>query len=136
MVGQVGARRLGKADDTADRRVRESLPLPMQHSEKRAHTRFPARLRAAFEVDGRRVECRTRDVSLGGMFLDTTALPLPFGAELTVTVTLPLLVEPAPVRCVVRWVTASGVGVSFLSLRAAETWAINQLSVQSRGAPR
>jgi len=27
-------------------------------------------------------------------------------------------------------------GVSFLSLRAAETWAINQLSVQSRDLPR
>lgn len=70
------------------------------------------------------------------MFLDTTALSLPFGTELTVTVTLPLLVDPAPLRCVVRWVTASGMGLSFLSLRAAETWAINQLSVQSRDIPR
>ena len=39
----------------------------------------------AFEVEGRRVECRTRDLSLGGMFLDTTAVSLPFGTELTVT---------------------------------------------------
>jgi hypothetical protein len=106
------------------------------HSEKRAHTRFPARLRVAFEVEGRRVECRTRDLSLGGMFLDTTAVSLPFGTELTVTLTLPLLAEPTPVRCVVRWAIASGLGVSFLSLRAAETWAINQLSVQSRDVPR
>ena len=90
----------------------------------------------AFEVEGRRVECRTLDLSLGGMFLDTTAVSLPFGTELTVTLTLPLLAEPTPVRCVVRWAIASGLGVSFLSLRAAETWAINQLSVQSRDVPR
>lgn len=93
-------------------------------------------MRVAFEVEGRRVECRTRDLSLGGMFLDTTAVSLPFGTELTVTLSLPLLAEPTPVRCVVRWAIASGLGVSFLSLRAAETWAINQLSVQSRDVPR
>lgn len=104
--------------------------------EKRAHVRFPARLRVSFEVDGRRVECRTRDLSLGGMFLDTTAVSLPFGTELAVALTLPLLAEPAPVRCVVRWAIASGMGVSFLSLRAAETWAVNQLAAQSRDVPR
>jgi hypothetical protein len=105
-------------------------------SEKRAHVRFPARLRASFEVDGRRVDCRTRDLSLGGMFLDTTELSQPFGTELAVTVTLPLLAEPATLRCVVRWVVRDGMGVSFLSLRAAETWAVNQLAVQSRALPR
>lgn len=105
-------------------------------SEKRAHVRFPVRLKAAFEVGGQRVECRTRDLSLGGMFLDTAAVSLPFGTELTVLLTLPLLVEPAPVRCVVRWVVRDGMGVSFLSLRAAETWAVNQLAVQSRAVPR
>lgn len=106
------------------------------HSEKRAHTRFPARLKVSFEAEGRRVDCRTRDLSLGGMFLDTTAVSLPFGTELTAMLTLPLLGEATPVRCVVRWAIASGMGVSFLSLRAAETWAINQLSVQSRDVPR
>lgn len=104
--------------------------------EKRAHTRFPTRLRVSFEVDGRRVECRTRDLSLGGLFLDTTAISLPFGTALTLTLGLPLLAEPVPVRGVVRWAVSTGMGVSFLSLRAAETWAINQLSVQSRDLPR
>ena len=106
------------------------------HSEKRAHIRFPARLRVVFEASGRRVECRTRDLSLGGMFLDAPAVSPPFGTELTVTVTLPLLADPAPLRCVVRWVNTAGLGVSVLSLRAAETWAINQLSVQSRDIAR
>jgi hypothetical protein len=106
------------------------------HSEKRAHTRFPTRLRVSFEVDGRRIDCRTRDLSLGGLFLDTTAVSLPFGTELTLTLGLPLLAEPATVRGVVRWAIPTGMGVSFLSLRAAQTWAVNQLSVQSRDVPR
>lgn len=105
-------------------------------SEKRAHVRFPARLKAVFEVDGKQVVCRTRDVSLGGMFLDTTETSPPFGTELVVSLTLPLLAEPVPVRCIVRWAVRDGLGVSFTSLRAAETWAINQLAVQSRAASR
>ena len=105
--------------------------IPMAAAEQRAHARFPARLRAVFEVEGARVAALTKDISLGGMFVETAASPA-FGATLTVTVDLPLLAEIAPLRCVVRWVTPAGFGVSFVSLRAAETWAINRLAVHAR----
>ena len=98
--------------------------------EKRAHPRFPTRLRVAFEQGGARVDAVTRDLSLGGMFVESAVSP-PFGAELELTVALPLLTELARLRCVVRWVTPVGFGVSFKSLRAVETWAVNRLAVRS-----
>jgi hypothetical protein len=104
--------------------------------EKRAHVRFEARLRVELDVEGARLSAWTRDLSLGGMFLQVSALPqgLPgppwaFGQEVTARVHFPALASPAPLRCVVRWSTASGIGVAFVVLRAAETWAINQLAV-------
>lgn len=95
-------------------------------SEKRAHERVPARLRVVYEHDGARTEVRSRDLSLGGMFLET-ARPLPFGTELRVELSLPALANPAVIRGVVRWVKSDGMGLAFGPLRAAETWAINQL---------
>lgn len=95
-------------------------------AEKRAHIRVPTRLRVVYEHGGARIEARSRDLSLGGMFVEDVP-PLPFGTELVVRVTLPALDRPAELRCVVRWVKSDGMGLAFGPLRAAETWAINQL---------
>ncbi|MBI5518083.1 MAG: PilZ domain-containing protein [Deltaproteobacteria bacterium] len=98
--------------------------------EKRAHVRFEARLRVELEIEGATLTAYTRDLSLGGMFLQVPrGFPVTFGQALTARVYFPALAAPAPVRCVVRWSTATGVGVAFEVLRAAETWAINQLAV-------
>ncbi len=97
--------------------------------EKRAHTRFPARVRVVLEHAGVRTEAFSRDLSLGGMFVET-ASPFPYGAEVVAEVHLPALVRPSPIRCTVRWVIAAGVGVQFGALRVAETWAINLLAAQ------
>lgn len=95
-------------------------------SEKRAHARIPARIRVSYEVNGARVDARSRDLSLGGMFIECERA-LPFGTELDLVVQLPALDGPVVLRAVVRWVKADGMGVSFGALRAAETWALNEL---------
>ncbi len=94
--------------------------------EKRAHVRVPARLKVFYAQDGARVEARSRDLSLGGMFIEC-ARPLPFGAEHDFELHLPALAQPVTVRATVRWVKSDGMGVSFGALRAAETWAMNAM---------
>lgn len=104
--------------------------------EKRTHTRFPARLRVVINPDipkaeGGCVEALTRDLSLGGMFVEC-AKPPPFGARLSLDVYLPALALPARMNVTVRWSVGPGVGVQFGALRVAETWAINLLASQAR----
>ena len=71
-------------------------------------------------------EGETRNVSLGGMFVRTSAT-LPFGAQVRIRFRLPSLKEDTEVSATVRWTTPEGVGVQFGSLRAMEVWALNQL---------
>ncbi len=104
--------------------------------EKRSYTRFPARLKVVLDpgtpkADGGSVETLTRDISLGGMFIECAKLP-PFGSQLTLDVYLPALSVPARMTVTVRWVIGTGVGVAFGALRVAETWAINLLAAQAR----
>lgn len=75
------------------------------------------------------IEGRSRDLSLGGMFVET-AQTLPYGSEVEVVVHLPALERPTTIRCTVRWVIAAGMGLQFGALRVAETWAINLLARQ------
>ena len=96
-------------------------------TEKRTHSRFPVKLRVVLDLAGRGVEARSRDLSLGGMFVEGAA-PVPYGTVLTLDLYLPALDTPARMRCVVRWNVSDGMGVAFGPLRAAEAWAINQLA--------
>lgn len=103
--------------------VREVITLS---AEKRQHERTPAVLPVSFELGGERIEARSRDISLGGMFI-TTERQIPYGTQLKVSVALPHLPEPAALDCTVRWSDPDGLGVQFGTLRGRETWAINQL---------
>jgi uncharacterized protein (TIGR02266 family) len=94
---------------------------------KRQYERHVAELVVAFEKDGQRVEARSRDISLGGMFV-TTDRALPYGSRVVIEVALPSLSAPARIEVTVRWSNAEGMGVQFGTLRARETWAINQLA--------
>jgi len=94
---------------------------------KRQFDRFVVALKVAYTRDGERVEARSRDVSLGGMFIET-ALSLPYGTNFELAVTLPALAEPALIEATVRWVGPTGMGVQWGMLHAKETWAINQLT--------
>jgi hypothetical protein len=93
---------------------------------KREFERIAVQLRVRFPRDNALVEAQTRDLSLGGAFVTTTEV-LPYGATTVAELWLPALPTPAQIPCVVRWSSPEGMGLQFLSLRARETWAINQL---------
>jgi hypothetical protein len=76
--------------------------------------------------EGGEIECVTRNISLGGMYLLTGAV-VPYGTKVRLTFQLPSLRESASLDAVVRWQKDDGVGVQFGSLRAREVWALNQL---------
>ena len=93
---------------------------------RRVHERFDRHLKVAVVHDGGRIECVTRNISLGGMYL-VTEESLPYGTTVKLEVFLPALKEQASLEGTVRWVKDDGIGVQYGSLRAREVWAFNQL---------
>ena len=84
--------------------------------ELRRYQRAPIDVPVEFAAKGstERVAGRAKDISLGGMFVETPA-PLPFGAELVVHVTLPGQKAPfalpgrrAVARAARGWACSSG----------------------------
>jgi uncharacterized protein (TIGR02266 family) len=94
---------------------------------KRQFERINAQLTVCFANGDAVVEAKTRDVSLGGIFINTDRA-LPYGTVTTFEIDLPALPAPATIEGTVRWSSTDGMGVQFHSLRARETWAINQLA--------
>lgn len=70
----------------------------------------------------------SKDISLGGMFVET-AFPAAFGAAVLVGFTLPGH-PPLLVSGTVRWTSGSGMGVQFGLLGARETYAITEIERQ------
>lgn len=78
------------------------------------------------ELENRSIIGSARDISLGGMFVESQEVPA-FGAELTIVVRLPGTSADARLPGVVRWTEASGFGVQFGLLGARETHDIANL---------
>jgi hypothetical protein len=97
--------------------------------EQRRHQRAPIDVALEFVAKGgsERIPGRARDVSVGGMFIET-AKCLPFASELVVHVTLPGQRAPFVLPGVVRWSDKDGMGVQFGLVGARETHAITQLT--------
>ena len=74
-------------------------------------------------VEERAGEGRATDISLGGMFVATSA-PLPFGSEVVVYMAFPKQRGTFALGGVVRWTHAGGMGIQFGLLGARETHAI------------
>ncbi len=74
----------------------------------------------------------TRNLSLGGMFLESSEL-LPLQTTVQLRFKLPAQPEPVEVTAEVRWVEKgegallAGMGVRFHGLRARDVWALNRL---------
>ena len=96
-------------------------------TENRKHPRRLVDLDVAFQREaGARIDARSRDLSLGGMFIETSAPP-PYGTPVRVYMTLPGLDAETTVEAVVRWTTPIGMGVQFGVMGARDTHALVSL---------
>ena len=95
--------------------------------ENRRYPRVPLDVDAEFVAVGveTRVRARAKDISLGGMFFETSA-PLAYNDKLVVHVSLPGQKVPFALSGTVRWVGATGMGVQFDMMGAKETHAITE----------
>src|ERR1700722_5836506 len=81
---------------------------------------------------GNSFEGVSRDLSLGGMFVETTT-PSLFGARVQLVFPRPRPARPLLVPGTVRWTSAEGMGVQFGSLGARETHVIAE-TVRAAGS--
>lgn len=92
--------------------------------EKRNHPRAVVEIAVACEqVGALPLVGRTRDLGIGGAFIECANLP-PFGAAVVVVGRLPGTAEDFRLPGIVRWVKPDGFGVQFGSLGPRETHAI------------
>ncbi|MFZ5895981.1 MAG: PilZ domain-containing protein [Myxococcota bacterium] len=95
--------------------------------EKRGHPRTAiSAVVTCHRKDGTSFEGRSKDISIGGMYLFATE-PVTFGAELTIEISLPRTKGALRLPGIVRWIDQGGFGVQFGLLGARETHAISQL---------
>lgn len=97
-------------------------------AENRRHERAPLDLEVTLSIlgDDTAVPARARDVSLGGMFVETKLVP-PFGIAVVVVLTLPSG-ERLRIPARVRWTRPGGVGVQFGLIGAHETHALLEMT--------
>ena len=95
--------------------------------EKRTHPRVSIGLDVRCEVkDGPVFEGHGKDISLGGMFVESGEV-LAFGTAVTIVARLPGGTDDARLPAVVRWNSAGGFGVQFGLMGARDTHAITRL---------
>ena len=95
--------------------------------DKRAHSRIPLSVDVACEVSGgKAIIGRTRDISIGGMFIESET-PVSFGTEVNIVLRLPGAKTDLRLPAVIRWLNPGGFGVQFGLLGARETHAISEL---------
>lgn len=100
----------------------------MEH--RRSDRRYERRVPIDFSHEGTGYAAHTRNISLGGVFIDTEQT-LPFGAKVTMKFKVPTQSEPIEVEGQVRWLEMEdgrlrGLGVRFEGLRARDVWALNK----------
>jgi type IV pilus assembly protein PilZ len=80
-----------------------------------------------------RLAGRARDISLGGMFIETPA-PLAFGAALFVHLRVQGVAHVLTIPAIVRWRQPGGMGVQFGLVGARDTYVLTQLARPRRPA--
>ncbi|HEX3772623.1 MAG TPA: PilZ domain-containing protein [Polyangiaceae bacterium] len=98
--------------------------------ENRRHQRAVLDVTVEFARKGSdtRLRGRAKDISLGGMFIETDQ-PLEFASNVTVLVTLPGQKQGFMLPGVVRWNRDGGMGIQFGLIGARETHAITELTL-------
>ena len=98
---------------------------------RRIDPRYERQLDVEVVADGKKSTSKTVNISLGGLFLDTST-PLGAGRDRAASASSsPRSPRPVEVAGDVRWVvkrdgTRSGIGIRFQGLRARDVWALNQ----------
>jgi len=101
----------------------------MEH--RRSDRRYDRRIAVELTHEGKSYAVHSRNMSLGGMYLDSDTM-LPFGAKVLLRFRVPTQVEAIEVGAQVRWAGAGddpkerGIGVRFEGLRARDVWALNK----------
>jgi uncharacterized protein (TIGR02266 family) len=98
---------------------------------RRTDPRYERRLEVEIVAEGRRQVGHSRNISLGGMFVETPEA-LAMQTTIQVRFRVPTQPEPIDVTGEVRWVekgsagTPAGMGIRFHGLRARDVWALNR----------
>jgi uncharacterized protein (TIGR02266 family) len=98
---------------------------------RRIDPRYERQLEVEVLFEGKKQTSQTRNISLGGLYLDSGAA-MPIGTTVQLRFNLPTQPEPVEVAGDVRWVVkkgtgeASGIGIRFQGLRARDVWALNR----------
>lgn len=106
---------------------------------RRTQQRYEIRLPVEFTHEGQSYQGQTRNMSVGGMFIETAA-PIPFNGMVGLKFRVPTNKDPIEVEGHVRWVEGSkgasnGLGVQFQGLRAVHVWALNKFFTGKKLAP-
>jgi PilZ domain len=95
--------------------------------DKRVHPRIPLSADVACEVSGgAAIIGRARDISVGGMFIESET-SVSFGTEVSIVLRLPNAKADLRLPAVIRWLNPGGFGVQFGLLGARETHALSEL---------
>ena len=100
----------------------------MEH--RRSDRRYERRVAIDVIHDGAAFSSHTRNISLGGVFIETET-SLPFGARVSLKFRIPTQAEVVEVEGQVRWLELEdghvrGIGIRFDGLRARDVWALNK----------
>ena len=101
---------------------------------RRSDRRYERRVAIDFTHEGTSFSSHTRNISLGGVFIETDQT-LPFGARVALKFRVPTQAEVVEVDGQVRWLEMEegrlrGIGVRFEGLRARDVWALNKFFEQ------
>jgi hypothetical protein len=103
---------------------RQALGPKLAEEDRRAHPRVEIELAILCErVGGPPLEGVTKDLGIGGTFIETTEL-LPFGTRVMIVGRLPGTTADLCLPGIVRWQKTNGIGVQFDGLGPRETHAI------------
>jgi uncharacterized protein (TIGR02266 family) len=97
---------------------------------RRSDRRYERRVAIDFAHDGVPRSAFTRNLSLGGVFIETETA-LPFGAKVSLRFRVPTQSEPIEAAGQVRWLETEeghvrGIGIRWEGLRARDVWALNK----------
>jgi len=97
---------------------------------RRSDPRYDRRVDVEITSEGQQIRGVSLNLSLGGMFVETTELLIE-GTAVQARFTLPTQPEPVEVTGEVRWLERGpgrpqGMGIRFQGLRAREVWALNR----------